>query len=546
MIQFKCNCGQTLRVPESLAGDTTQCPHCGRLRSVPTLDELDTLADDGTINLSDDWTRPARSTAVEDAPAATGGRGLDPIELNYAGPVRQGGPPPTATRRRTPVAAEAVEVAKPADELFIARPKYDPETGERMTPVDLQQDAPPTTREAEPSPATEDPEALHFRNDDDEPPTTPRQSEFEAVVPQPIVKARPATVVEAPAPAPAPAAVAAAPGQPRTLSYVSKGSIPRGDGVTPPMVIRPVQWYTVPRELFQPTNLLVLGIIFAMHLVSQVFGLLAAAGGFPLVIVVVLIWLVIFAHYGVVIEETGPEAHDEIPPVLRNVSFYDDFLAPLVSLGVATALCAAPAVGVVVAAARFGVADGPTFLVTVLGAAFGLVAFPAVLLTLTTSGTLHNLLPHRLFGVAARSGPAYAAAVALLLLTLLCYGVGTGLTSILGLLVLDLLAWLFPGVPLVPAFLTTPVGGVITVAGLIGYPLLAAGIYFAHAFAWTLGKIYQQHHDVFPWVLQRHVSTRTDPTKQLELAKMAQLRAEREERAKRASAQVRERMAERV
>ena len=26
MIQFKCNCGQTLRVPESLAGDTTQCP----------------------------------------------------------------------------------------------------------------------------------------------------------------------------------------------------------------------------------------------------------------------------------------------------------------------------------------------------------------------------------------------------------------------------------------------------------------------------------------------------------------------------------------
>ena len=226
-----------------------------------------------------------------------------------------------------------------------------------------------------------------------------------------------------------------------------------------------------------------LGIVFAMHLVSQVFGLLAAAGGFPLVIVVVLIWLVIFAHYGVVIEETGPEAHDEIPPVLRNVSFYDDFLAPLVSLGVATALCAAPAVGVVVAAARFGVADGPTFLVTVLCAAFGLVAFPAVLLTLTTSGTLHNLLPHRLFGVAARSGPAYAAAVALLLLTLLCYGVGTGLTNILGLLVLDLLAWLFPGVPLVPAFLTTPVGGVITVAGLIGYPLLAAGIYFAHAFA---------------------------------------------------------------
>jgi hypothetical protein len=38
--------------------------------------------------------------------------------------------------------------------------------------------------------------------------------------------------------------------------------------------------------------------------------------------------------------------------------------------------------------------------------------------------------------------------------------------------------------------------------------MLLVGIYLSHAFAWYLGLMYRAHHGQFPWILQRHISTR--------------------------------------
>ena len=221
------------------------------------------------------------------------------------------------------------------------------------------------------------------------------------------------------------------------------------------------------------------------------------------------------------LEETGPDARDEMPALLRNASFYEDIFRPLTAMLFAAAICALPFAGVASSAARFGVAWGPTVPLLVFAAAAGLVMFPAVWLTLATSGTLHNLLPHRVWAVATRGPAEYAAAVVLLILMLATYGAGLFGTSVLS-------AW--------AAGWTSWVGGWRgpALAAGVSYPLLALGIYFAHAFAWMLGKLYQNHHDEFPWVLQRHVSTRTDAAKAAERKKIDELRAAREAQARRA------------
>ena len=515
-IRFPCRCGNVIEAPVSLAGDSTQCPQCGRLRSVPTLEELPDLEDDGTFRLDEE-----SAPKVVARPAAPAG----PPTLEYAGPSTPARPVPSS------------------------RPEYrpDPSPAARRDDPDLLafRDGPDGKVETSPQPAAprDEADSLTFRDgpdDDDE--TAAPHAEFSRVVPKPL-KPEPATVEQLAEEKPKPAAPAAP-----TLNYAGLGTR-AASGYAPaalkPLDIRPVTWYGIPLALFQPANIFVLGIIFVLHVAAQVAGLIFAAGGFPLIVIVVLIWLVILAHYGATVQETGPEAHDELPPVLRNVNFGEDFFAPLAGLFGSAALCFAPAVGVLIANARYGLGDGPAVVAAVLAVTLGVIAFPAVWLTVATSGSLHNLLPHRVLGVAVKSGVKYPAAVVLLVLTLLCYGVGTFLTDVIGLIVYTVIGFFVPNMPEIPAFLTTQVLGVVTVAGLIGYPALVAGIYFAHAFAWLLGKMYQRHHDEFPWVLQRHVSTRDDATKRLERAKAAQLRAEAEERAKRASEQVRTRVASR-
>src|SRR5215213_3504312 len=53
MIKFSCTCHTVLEVSDDFAGASLQCPKCRRLLDVPTLSELNGLADDGGFKLDD-------------------------------------------------------------------------------------------------------------------------------------------------------------------------------------------------------------------------------------------------------------------------------------------------------------------------------------------------------------------------------------------------------------------------------------------------------------------------------------------------------------
>ena len=51
MIAFACNCKHRFELPDDKAGDVVQCPKCGRLNDIPTLDDLPHLDADGVFDI---------------------------------------------------------------------------------------------------------------------------------------------------------------------------------------------------------------------------------------------------------------------------------------------------------------------------------------------------------------------------------------------------------------------------------------------------------------------------------------------------------------
>lgn len=125
----------------------------------------------------------------------------------------------------------------------------------------------------------------------------------------------------------------------------------------------------------------------------------------------------------------------------------------------------------------------------------GTFFFPALLLTLCTSGTLRNLRPDRVLGVIATSGFGYA---------------------------LPLLLWV--ALALIPRGLSLAVP---RLQPWFAWPLLVGGTpllasYLVHALGWTLGDLYRRHQEQFPWVLQRH--ERTTPRRAFQVLPAARRR----------------------
>jgi hypothetical protein len=58
MIKFPCLCGVKFTLPEDMAGRMFQCEKCGRLVTVPTLDDLKNIDADGAYALDADHERP--------------------------------------------------------------------------------------------------------------------------------------------------------------------------------------------------------------------------------------------------------------------------------------------------------------------------------------------------------------------------------------------------------------------------------------------------------------------------------------------------------
>ena len=118
MISFACTCGQKFDVPETQAGDSFQCPRCMRLVDVPQLSELHMIEEDGTFKLYE--MEPPKSELAEKMKT-----------FSFRGDQRQ---------NVDEFLAAGVAPVDTRPDRSEHGPRYDPETGERIVPIDLQID----------------------------------------------------------------------------------------------------------------------------------------------------------------------------------------------------------------------------------------------------------------------------------------------------------------------------------------------------------------------------------------------------------------------
>lgn len=259
-------------------------------------------------------------------------------------------------------------------------------------------------------------------------------------------------------------------------------------------------------QLFQPINMVVIIFVLIAHAVWEGILIICSMPFFFIFLPVLFFITGMFlAHYAIVIEETGPEERDELPRPLRHLELGADLWWPFVHFAGAFLLSYWPALVILaeliadsVSKANGGNGYQPEFFpqlmhwpVFFILLALGTVFFPAVLLTLTTSGSQLNLRPDRLIGVMIQCGMRYVWAVWMFPVIALIYMTGAlgGHAVILRNAVAK---------PDAKTWLTTPA---------IVYPMLAIGVYLMHYFCWYLGLMYRDFHDRFPWVLQQHIST---------------------------------------
>ncbi|MGH7178874.1 MAG: hypothetical protein ACREJC_15975, partial [Tepidisphaeraceae bacterium] len=285
----------------------------------------------------------------------------------------------------------------------------------------------------------------------------------------------------------------------RPIDLTERGS--RFDPATIPFARRAVDYarpdlaaspgfFQIALRLFEPANLFVMALILLVHAILEPVNVMMHAGLFLVVPVWIIGWGFIISHYGNVIDETGPGERDELPRPLRDAQFYDDIWRPLTQVAGAMIVCFWPTM----LADRLA---APDVLVLALSGA-GIFFFPAVVLTLTTSGTGLNLRPDRVLGVIRALGVKYVLLVGVFVVAIAVYGVGLWRFHVDAIL-------LFVPSSVVPAALANIPWWFET---WTAYPALFAGLYLVHWFCWALGATYREHHADFPWVLQRHVPRR--------------------------------------
>ncbi len=434
MIRFSCKCGFAFNVVDGRAGEMLQCPRCNLLVDVPRADELAWLGPDGTYAVDETGDAadvPGRTLGEMYRSYSSRRTDADGVEKDLR---------PTAEHIRR--AGDEPRGARPAR----IAPRYDPETGERILPLGLKDEA------AQPvlSLAEEvDPAELAWAADDD--------------TPMPVEAIPMATLV---------------PGG--SLGYATGST---GGGIS----LR-----TLPVDLLvRPGNATVLFFVFWFYVAAWVAKVILNA--FALAVLHVpttsVAWLnvplwLLAAHYGCVVQDVGPDAIDELPRPLRNFAPAEDVIGPAVRVGAAGAICYGPMLVVAAATDLHGAGAAAALLLGVGGA----YCFPAVVLTLLTGATVLNLSPPRVVGVMVRCGPQYA------------------LSAVLGVASLALTACVVLGPSVLPVLAPlTFLRAFNNPATLV--PAVAATMYVTHFFAWHLGLMYRAHHDTFPWLAQRHIRT---------------------------------------
>ncbi|HTL30060.1 MAG TPA: hypothetical protein VL282_12600 [Tepidisphaeraceae bacterium] len=402
MIEFNCFCKHRFHLEDDQAGGSIQCPGCGKLVDVPTLDDLHKLNADGTYTMG----------ALELAP--------EPDRLARATRA--------FTRQRTDESGDQIDMRLTlddvlkigADEVVLhikddaeAKPKYDPITGELVRPIEL------------------------------------KEEKVQPVIPM----AKPA------------------------LTYAQAGSDPNA-GAGHALL-----------EMFKPLNLVVMCAVLLAHLFGQVVLATIVAGIFFIAPVLVMVAVLIISHYGNVVDEIGPTARDELPRPLREASWTDDIWRPFKHVFASLIICFFPLMWLPNLPGTFVLIIGlPMFF---LGSFF----FPAVVLTLCTSGTVENMRPDRVMKVIGACGFSYLVAV-------FAWVIGIGIYAF------GIYAYNYTFFKMFFKNMSTSV----FFQSPVSLPILFLGIMGMHYFGWLVGLLYRKHHSEFPWVLQRHVSTRRKDT----------------------------------
>lgn len=245
----------------------------------------------------------------------------------------------------------------------------------------------------------------------------------------------------------------------------------------------------LPALLLRPINLLVMVFVFLSCMLGQamVFG---AAFNPAIGFFWFLLQAAIVAHFGNVVDETGPANRQELPVPLRSVDWGDDVFRPLGQTLLALLICFGPGTAMLIT-----LKDAPpqiaigAFLALAL---VGMLIFPAVWLTATTSGTIVNLRPDRVWSVVIAMNAEY-------ILVLLTWTVGS-ICYVLGVAAITSIA-------VATAARASPLPVIIVLPGWLhwwsGYAILATGVYLLHLLGWQLGTLYRKHHARFTWAFQR-------------------------------------------
>lgn len=262
-----------------------------------------------------------------------------------------------------------------------------------------------------------------------------------------------------------------------------------------------LRWWSAPWRIISGMSLMAIFFVFLAHGLIHLFLLLPGVN-LLLLPFAFLVALTIAAHYGNTIEEIGPQNHDEVPVLLRQVSFSQDILHPLYGMLLAWLLCFGPLLllrlfGLGPMLERFPLVEW-----TLWGA--GMFLFPAAAFTAITSGAIQNILPHHVISVIRVAPGRYALAMAAFLIGFAGY-----ITASAGLQFTSIAFFSRAG----------PIGNWGTIFAGLGwiYGSVALAVFFMHLAAVWMGLIYRHHHAQFNWAFQKHEKQiRTDTLSQLE------------------------------
>jgi hypothetical protein len=237
-------------------------------------------------------------------------------------------------------------------------------------------------------------------------------------------------------------------------------------------------------ELLMPLNLFVMLFDLVGHLV--LVGLMLISFIMLPIPIMLIVLMLLIAHWGNIIEDMGPNELEELPRPLRDFSWIDDIWHPFTRMSFALLVCYWPCIVLPHINPQRGME-----IVGWLLLAAGTFMAPAVMLTTITSGSVINLRPDRLLGVIRACGGGY-------LWLLIMYVVAGWIYLFSFNLTLDGFTVIFSGASGAPTG-----GGFLLAHGVrVAIPLLLVGIYLMHAFCWYVGRAYVKHHDEFPWALQ--------------------------------------------